>query len=193
MMVIYDPEAHTQQRPEAVQGFAEYLRRGGRPHPIPISGGPRDLEGKLLAERAPRSGEMKGSGESEALRILRISTRHARFTQCAILIVLVFSAVVFVIVGFLAMQANDGINAARAMIQPHAATIVNSTVETMKNMGGSMMSVREITTITAELAKKDLGPNGAAGKALNSSAVIAARLAEFFEHPTIQLSLGGTR
>ena len=189
MLVPYEPAAG--------RGFDDYLRRGGRANPIPMSGrsglgGPRDLEGQLLGERSMRK-NATGSEEDIAIKILKASHRQARVTQCAIFVVLIFFFAVAGGLGYVAMQANEGLNAARAMIRPHASTIVNSTVETMKNMGGSMYNMREITHMTAELAKQDLGPDGAAGKALNSTALIAQRLADFFEHPTIQLSLGATR
>jgi hypothetical protein len=44
--------------------------------------------------------------------------------------------------------------------------------------------------MTSSLAQKDFGPDGAAGKALNSTAAIAERLAVFMTHPQITLSLG---
>lgn len=192
MLVPYEPAA--QRR--AARGFDEYLRSGGRANPIPIStgrgvGGPRDLEGQLLGERSMRKG--KDEEDNLTRQILRTSANQARLTQCAVLVALLLLILLFVCFAYLAARANDCFNAAREMIQPHASMIVNTTVDALKDMGGSMTNVRTITGTAAAVVKEDLGPGGAAGRTLNSTAVIAQRLAEFMDHPTLQLSLGGTR
>jgi hypothetical protein len=176
----------------AGRSFDDYLRRGGRANPIPISarsgiGVARDLEGQLLDERSMRK------EDDISLKILKASHRQARVTQCAILVVLSVFLAVAGGLGYVAMQANDGINAANAMIRPHAALIVNTTMGALKDAGGSMHNIETITRMTSALAQQDLGPAGSASRAMNSTAVIAQRLAEFMAHPTIQLSLGGMR
>lgn len=189
MLVPYEPAVG--------RGFDDYLRRGGRANPIPISGRgssgcPCALDGQLLGERSMRNGA-SGRDHEITLKILKASHRQARATQCAICALLVVFFAVAGCLGYVAMQANDGINAARAMIRPHAAMIVNTTVDALKDMGGSMHNIETITEMTSALAEQDLSPTGSASKAMNSTAIIAQRLAEFMSHPTIQLSLGGMR
>lgn len=190
MLIPYEPATPRC----AARGFDEYLRSGGRANPIPISvrsgvGGPRDLEGQLLGERSARKG--RDGCDDLTLQILRTSTRQARLTQCAVLLALLLLIMLFICLAYLAARANDGLTAAREMIRPHASMIVNTTVDALKDMGGSMTNVRTITGTAAAVVKQDLGPGGAADRALNSTAVIAQRLAEFMNHPTVQLSLGG--
>lgn len=176
-------------------GFDDYLRRGGRANPIPISvrgdiGGPRDLEGQLLGERSMRKG-VSSSDDDVTLQILRASMRQARATQCCILVALVIFLALAGGIGYVAMQANESINAASAMIRPHAAMIVDTTMGVIKDAGGSMHNIESVTQLTSALARQELSSSGSTRKALNSTALIAQRLSEFMTHPTIQLSLGG--
>ena len=53
-----------------------------------------------------------------------------------------------------------------------------------------MVDFHTITGMTKELAKTNMGPTGAAGRAINSTAVITERVATFLKHPTLRLSLG---
>lgn len=177
-------------------GFDDYLRRGGRANPIPISvrsdmRGPRDLEGQLLGERSMRKGVSSSDGDDVTLQLLRASMRQARVTQCCILVALVIFLALAGGIGYVAMQANDGINAASAMIRPHAAMIVDTTMGVIKDAGGSMHNIESVTQLTSALARQELSSGGSTRKALNSTALIAQRLSEFMTHPTIQLSLGG--
>lgn len=110
--------------------------------------------------------------------------------QCAIVVALAFAVSVFVSVAVVVSRVNDSIVSINSLVAPHASAVVNSTVEMMGNMGSSMMNVKQITKMTSDLASKDLGPDGAAAVALNSTAVIAQKLAQFMSHPTIKLSLG---
>lgn len=179
-LVPYQPRARDPAGARA--GFADFLRRGGRPRGVPLGDFPdrEDVENPKQDFRDP-----------EVAKILRVQGRQACATQCAILVALGFAILVFVLLGVVVSRVNDSIVRMDSLIAPHATSIVNSTVELMSNMGSSMLSVKQITKMTSDLAAKDLGPTGAASVALNSTAVIAERLARFMEHPVMQLSLGG--
>lgn len=177
MLVPYQPSVAPAHRTRG--GFADYLRRGGRVNPIPFGSAPRD------DERLPLMSE-----ESETVKLIRMSERSNRMTRWAILVTLLISCIVFGLLIGLLSQANNSVTALRAVIDPHAASVVNATVDMLHDMGGSMYNIKQITRMTNSLAQAELGPSGSAGQALNSTARIAERLAEFMTHPTIQVSLG---
>ena len=179
-LVPYEPRTRDPQSARA--GFADFLRRGGRPRGVPLG---------VFPDREDVESAKQDIRDPEVAKILRVQGRQACATQCAILVALAFAIIVFVVVGVVVSRVNDSIVRMDAMIAPHASAIVNSTVDLMHDFGSSMMSVRQITKMTSDLASKDLGPTGAASVALNSTAVITQRLARFLEHPVMQLSLGG--
>ena len=108
-----------------------------------------------------------------------------------IITVLVFAVCVFLALSASIIAMRSTVDSLAEAVLPHADQVVDATVQTMHDVGGSMMNMRKITQMTSEFAAKDLGPNGAAGKTLNATSIVAERLARLLEHPTIQLSLGG--
>ena len=177
MLVPYEPPSQPQRRGG---GFADYLRRGGRVNPIPFGASPKDEESAPLI-----------SEDGEVAKILRRSERTARMTQCAILFALFFAVLVFAGLGVVVMRANDSIAQLHSFVQPHATTVVNTTVGMLHDMGGSMTNINDITHMTSELAKANLGPTGSAGQALNNTAAITKLLANFMTHPVLHIALGG--
>jgi hypothetical protein len=75
-------------------------------------------------------------------------------------------------------------------IAPHADAIVNSTVDMLNSFGGASFDVKAITGMTKDLALSNMGPTGAAGRAMNNTAVITELVAAFLKHPTLKMSLG---
>lgn len=165
------------------QSFAEFVRSGGgtRVRPMQFGGAVDEESTRLLGKQE----------ESEALKILRTANRQARATQCAVILVLLFAVAVFSILGILAWQVRENLQSAEAMIRPHAAQIVNTTLDAMKDLGSSLHHVNEVAVFTNELASVAGGTQGSASRTLNSTAEITAKLSEFLSHPTLSISLGG--
>lgn len=180
MLVRYEAPPAASRRSHG--SLADYLRRGGRVNPIPFGAGPRDEE---------RAGLL--SEESESIKLIRMSERSQRLTRWAVLLTLVIASTVFGLLIWLLSQANSTVASFRAAMEPHADSVVNATVDMLHDMGGTMYNMKEITHMTNALAQSSLGPDGAAGHALNDTASIAHALAVFMKHPTLQLSLGGNQ
>lgn len=183
-LVPYRPSGG--DRHSARRGFADFLRRGGRARPAAFGDRP-----EFFPSREDIENPKFGSSDPEVARILRVQSRSACATQCAIVTALAFSVLVFVVLAVVVSRVNDSITSINAVIAPHANSIVNSTVTMMDTMGSSVRDVKTITKMTSDLVAKDFGADGAAGMALNSTAMIAQKLAEFMQHPTLKLSLGG--
>lgn len=184
MLVPYHPPARC-RRPENdhSSSFADFLRRGGRIQPISFGARPEEREER--EERIPLF-----SKEEQTLEMLRLQARQARITQFAVVIALTMAMVVFLGLGVVVWRVNDNMAAMERHIAPHADEIVNSTVEMMGELGGSFHNVHDITAMTKKLAAANMGPTGPAGRAINSTALIAERVAFFLKHPTLKLSLG---
>lgn len=185
MLVPYDPERGAHGSPSGLEGF---LRRGGRANPIPIAGGtwnPRKEDGSPFVDPA------RGKGDPEAALLARATYRQGRMTVWALILLATFSVGGLLGLVFTIQQVSTTLNSVQSLLGPHAESVVNTTVETLHDMGGTMYNIKQITDMTSELAKQDLGPGGAADQALNSTATIANKLAQFMEKPTLTLSLGG--
>ena len=180
MLVPYEPDSRCRRPDQARRSFADFLRRGGRIEPINIGANSGEEE-----EQTPLFRK-----QEQTLEMLRLQARQARITQFAVVVALVITMVVFLGLGVVVWRVNDNMSAMERHIAPHAEEIVNSTVEMMSELGGSMVDFHTITGMTKELAKTNMGPTGAAGRAINSTAVITERVATFLKHPTLRLSLG---
>ena len=183
MLVPYIPDTRCRRPEHARSSFADFLNRGGRIDPINLGAGSEERERQ--EERLPLF-----SKQEETLEMLRLQARQSRITQFAVVVALTIAMAVFVGLGLVVWRVNISLSSMEAQIAPHANLIVNSTVEMMSAMGGSMIDVKTITGMTKELANSNLGPTGSAGRAINSTALIAERLAKFMSHPTLKLSLG---
>ncbi len=182
-LVPYVPPPTCSSRSAHSRTFASFVRNGGRVEPIPLGAG--DVETAPLLDK-------KGNVDnSEVVHLMRTANRQVRITQCAVVTALIFSIVVFSVFGVAVWRANEGLEALENAILPHANRIVNTTIEMLGDMGGSMHNVHDITEYTNQLAAAAGGATGSATQALNSTAVITDRVAKFLSHPTIQLSLGG--
>lgn len=181
MLVPYNPDARFRRPEHARRSFADFLRRGGRIEPINIGVNQRTVDD----ERTPLFNK-----QEETLEMLRLQAKQSRITQFAVVVALVLSMVVFLGLGIVVWRVNENMSTMERHITPHAEHIVNSTVQMMSELGGSMVDFHTITGMTKELAKSNMGPTGAAGRAINSTAVITERVASFLKHPTLKLSLG---
>ena len=180
-IVPYVPPNGCSARAAHTRTFASFVRNGGRVEPIPLGAG--DVETAPLLD--------KKDTNSEVIRLMKTANRQVRITQCAVGTALIFAVVVFSGLGVLVWRANAGMEALEREIMPHANRIVNTTIEMLGDFGGSMSNVHDITKYTNQLAATAGGTTGVAAQSLNSTAVIADRVAKFLSHPTIQLSLGG--
>lgn len=181
-LVPYEPRARDPQSARA--GFADFLRRSGRPQEVSV--------GTFAGQGDVENGKQHAS-DPTMIKMLRVQSRAAFANQCGAVVStlqLIFAAVVLLMLGVVVVRVNDSIDRIDAMVAPHAHTIVHQTAEFMHNMGDSMTNVAAISQLTSDLAAKELGPTGGASVALNSTAVIAQRLARFMERPTLKLSLG---
>lgn len=185
-LIVYNPQQAPSDHAGARQGFAAFLRHGGRARPMPMG----DEAGNSWL---PQKGDLESSTPSdpEVVKILRAQSRFTCATNCAIITVLVFAVCVFLALSASIIAMRNTVDSLAESVLPHADQVVDATVQTMHDVGGSMLNMRKITQMTSEFAQKDLGPNGAAGKTLNATSIVAERLARLLEHPTIQLSLGG--
>jgi hypothetical protein len=180
MLVPYETE---RARHAVRKAFEDYQRFGARG--AATGDPPRDLE-----RGAPLWKNASNNEEKEIMKLVRASKRQSNVTLCALLLAVSLVIAVFVGAGVALNNANTSLTAMRHLIQPHAAQVVNSTLGMLDDMSGSMSNIKSITDMTSSLAQTDFGPDGAAGKALNSTAAIAERLAVFMTHPQITLSLG---
>ena len=128
--------------------------------------------------------------EEQTLEMLRLQARQARITQFAVVVALTLATAVFLGLGLVVWRVNDSMQAMERQIAPHADALVNSSVQMMAEIGGASMDFHKITGMTKDLASSNLGPTGPAGRAINSTALIADRVASFLKHPTLKLSLG---
>lgn len=129
-------------------------------------------------------------GDEEVAKILRAQGRSACATQCAIVVALAFAIMVFILLAIVVTRVNDSLVAVNSLVAPHANLLVNKSLGMLSDVSSSMTNMETITSMTAELAAKDLGPDGPASSALNSTAVIAAKLAQFMQKPELHISLG---
>jgi hypothetical protein len=183
-IVPYNPPTGCSARAAHQRTFASFVQNGGRVEPI-------DLGARKTAdiESAPLLPKRE---QSEALSIMKSSNRQHRITQFAVVCALLFAVVVFAGLGVVVWRVNDNVEQFEALIAPHASLIVNTTVETLRDIGATSSNMHDISGYTAELASVAGGTTGMASDTLNSTAAIAHKLADFMKHPTIQLSLGGT-
>ena len=132
---------------------------------------------------------MAKAPESDAVQLMR--SGPVRITMLAVTCAAITFIAVFAGLAVLVWRINANMDDAEATFRPHAQQIVNATVDMMHDLGGSFHNMHEISEYTNGLAASAGGAGGSAASALNSSAAIAAKLAEFMQHPTISLSLGG--
>ena len=187
MLVPYTGPPRCRRDPNPTAGLEDYLRRGGRIHPVSFGATGDESETVPLVSKLKPA----GNSDSEALMILRASTRQAKITQMAVIIALVFAIVTFVGLGIVVWRVNDNMNAAENAIRPHADAIVNATIDAMHDLGSSFHNVHEMSQYTNQLVQATAGATGPASRAVNSSAIIAQKLADFMSHPTLSISLGG--
>ena len=131
------------------------------------------------------------SDRKVAAALMRTANRQSRLTLCAVVVALSFAIAVFTGIGIVIWRVNSSMQDVEAAIAPHAREMVNATLDMMHDLGGSFHNMHEISEYTDDLAKVTAGAAGPAAATVNSTAVIAQKLAEFMQHPTIQLSLGG--
>jgi len=185
MLVPYAGPPRCRRDPNPTAGLEDYLRRGGRIHPVAFGAIGDD------SETAPLVSKLKPSGDSEAMMLLKASTQQAKITQVAVIVALVFAMVTFVGLGIVVWRVNDNMSLAEEAIRPHANAIVNATIDAMKDLGSSFHNVHEMSQYTNQLVQATAGATGPASRAVNSSAIIAQKLADFMSHPTLSISLGG--
>ena len=185
-IVPYVPPVGCSTRASHARNFANFVQAGGRVHPIPLGAAP-GVYGDV--ETAPLLG--RDSDTSEALKIVRASSRQARITQFAVVVALLLAMAVFGALGIVVWRVNSNLRSVEDAVRPHAANFINSTLDMMNDIGGSMHNLHDISGYTNELAAVAGGSAGSASVAMNSTAVITQQLAAFMKHPTIQLSLGG--
>ena len=147
--------------------------------PMDLGAAPNDEEMQPLTANAK---------ESDLASALRESRRQM---VCAVMIAVLFACGVLTGLGVLIWRVNSNMDAMENAIRPHAHQIVNATVDMMHDLGGSFHNMHEISEYTNQLVEATAGTTGPAANAINSSAIIAAKLAEFMAHPTISVSLGG--
>ena len=187
MLVPYARPPRCRRDPNPTAGLEDYLRRGGRIHPVLFGANGDESETVPLVERLPQP------AESEALKILKASTRQAKITQTAVVIALTIAIATFLGLGVVVWRVNVNLSEAENAIRPHAGAIVNATIDAMHDLGNSFRNVHEMSQLTNELVHATAGATGPATRAVNSSAIIAQKLAEFMAHPTLSISLGGDR
>ena len=136
--------------------------------------------------------ESKGllDDHNQTKQLLIATNRSLRVTQCSALIAMIGLIMVAVVVIIVGVSSLNTMNDIRESIEPHAESLVNATIATFGNMGGSASDVHEMTAVANQLAQKALKDGGPADLALNSSTSMVLRLQKFMEHPSIQISLG---
>lgn len=165
---------YTDPRRRAPQSLAEHLRMGGA---LSIGGGAsRQQQPCLVVEESTTTTQEK---------LLRIASRQARATVCCAVVSLGIAITILSLVVFTLSKVNQSLEAVEASIRPHAAEIERAALEIFSDVGSSVHNMHELALAAG-------GTKGSAARALNSSAVVAERLARFLEHPTVQLSLGGS-
>lgn len=122
---------------------------------------------------------------------MRAANRATRITQTAVIVALLFAIGVFAALGVVVWRVNDNMNLVEAAVTPHAREIVNATVDMMHDLGGSFHNMHDISGYTNDLVRSTAGSTGAVAQTVNNSAVISQKLAEFMQHPTLSISLGG--
>ena len=125
-----------------------------------------------------------------AAALMKTANRQSRITLYAVSFTLAISVAVFVGLGVVIWRVNANMQNVENAIAPHARQVVNATLDMMHDLGGSFHNMHEISEYTEQLAHATGGTTGPAAAAVNSTAIIAQKLAEFMQHPTIQLSLG---
>lgn len=178
-LVPYEPRGHNAQSARA--GFADFLRRGGRARPVPFG---------AFSDRDDVEAPKPKCEDTDVGKILKAQSRSACATQFAAVVALVLVIVVFIFMAVVVSRVNDSIIAVNSLVAPHAHTLVNKSLGMLSDVSSSMTNVETITSMTAELAVKDFGPDGPASAALNSTAVIARKLSQFMQKPELHISLG---
>lgn len=184
-IVPYRPPATCSARAGHSRSFTDWVRRGGRVNPIALSASGDDAEAALPYTRAT------GAQEGDVVKMAKATTRQSTVTQFAVIVALIFIIVIFAGLGIVVWRVNDNMISLQRFIQPHAAQILNETLEILHDTGGSLSNVHDMTTYTSQLASVAGGAAGTASATLNHTAVITQQLENFLKHPTLQLSLGG--
>lgn len=174
--------------PSTAGSLAGFLRNGGNLRTVPI--------GQTYHVPAPTTDEEEAmplmSDRKIAAALMKTANRQSRITLCAVMFALAIAIAVFIGLGVVIWRVNANMENVEHAIAPHAREVVNATLDMMHDLGGSFHNMHEISEYTNELAHVTAGATGPAAATVNSTAVIAQKLAEFMQHPTIQLSLGGT-
>lgn len=166
---------YTDPRRRAPQSLAEHLRMGGA---LSIGGGAsRQQQTRLVVEESTTTTTQE--------KMLRIASRQARATACCAVVSLAIAVTILITVVSALIRLNQSLEAVESSIRPHAVEIERAALEIFSDVGSSVHNMHELALAAG-------GTKGSAARALNSSAVVAERLARFLEHPTVQLSLGGS-
>jgi hypothetical protein len=167
------------RRSETGSSFEGFLLSGGGLRGV-------RLGAQVDEEAAPLLTEQRATE-----KLVAAANRQSRMTLCAVMTSIACSIIIFAALGVLLWRINSQMASVQATMAPHADKLVNTTVTMLEDLGGSFTNVRDISAATKELAKTNFGTSGPAGQAINHTAEITSRLAEFLASPTIQLSLGG--
>lgn len=191
-IVVYDPP-QCSTRSAHSHSFAEFVRRGGRVNPLALgtdaTGADEESEtAGLISGRTKR--KYTPTGSCTYVQFSTDTHRLAMMMACAMCCAVALFAVVIIGIALGVMQMSDNMASVEAAIRPHAALMMNTTLEAMSDMGGSLHNMHEISEYTNELAAAAGGATGAASTTINSTAIITKRLAAFLAHPTLKLSLG---
>ena len=184
----------TCRRPDATaaaNSLASYLQSGGRLRTTPLGRTFQTTASSHTVEIEDDESVPLMSDRKIAAALMQTANRQSRLTLCAVVVALAVAISVFAGIGVVVWRVNSNMEAMEVAIAPHAREVINATVDMMHDMGGSFHNMHEISEYTNELAHATAGATGPAASAVNSTAVIAQKLAEFMQHPTIQLSLGG--
>ena len=166
--------------------LAGFIRGGGSLRSVPL--------GQTYTVPAPTTDEEEAmplmSDRKIAAAMMKTANRQSRITLCAVFVALGISIAVFTGLGVVIWRVNANMENVENAIAPHAREVVNATLDMMHDLGGSFHNMHEISDYTNELVHVTAGATGPAAATINSTALIAQKLAEFMQHPTIQLSLG---
>lgn len=113
---------------------------------------------------------------------------QGNITLCAVLITLTVAISVFSGIGLLVWRLNDNMNEMKAAVAPHAEMLVNTTLDLVNDIGGSMNHAHAVAEKTHSVAEAG---TPSIITTLNNTALITGALQQFLTHPTISLSLGG--
>ena len=188
-LVLYDRNDPLTEPPRCRRAdgpsLDSYIRNGGRARGAAF-GARATVVPAADEENMPLMGDPK-----IAVALMKTANRQARLTLIAVMLAIGCSIGVFTGLAVVVWRVNANMDAMEQAITPHAREVVNATLDMMHDLGGSMHNVHDITEYTSQLARTTGGATGTVADTVNSTAAIAHRLADFMEHPTLSISLGG--